>query len=672
MPKLPNPFSTKPTEKQIRLTREILDVIFKDPQVKYGLREFSDIKIDEVLQIFEKGEEKFYVKCLKRDKDVLIYNKEKNLSKPEEVIRQLWLVKLVKKYHYPLNRIKVEKDVRFGREIHAKAADIIVYQKDEETPYIIIEVKSPTEEKGIEQLKTYLNAEGSPIGVWSNGKERVILYRPYPKEFEDTLTDIPRADQTVDDVLKKKKTLDDLTSDYNLTERIKILEELVLANAGVDVFQEVFKLIYAKLYDEKEARLREDKEVYFRKLKDSKFTYNIINRLFKESVKEWPGIFSHYDEIQLSPEHLSICVSQLEDIKLLNSNLEVIDAAFEYLLPEVVKGKKGQYFTPRYVIDMAVKMLNPHKDEYIIDPAAGSGGFLIHAMQWVWNHDLKDAPREKKIEYAKRYLYGIDFDDKPVKISRALMLIAGDGRAHIFKLNSLNPREWHGSDAEKEKARAELRPLLLKTGDYEKDRENEENFKYFAFDILLTNPPFAGEIRETTLLRNYELVMKKGKVPKKAERDLLFVERALQLIKPGGRMAIVLPQGKLNNTNMEYVRKWIMDKARILAVVGLHVNTFKPHTGTKTSVLFLQKWNDNPQLGPLNPYQEDYPIFMAVSKKPGKDNSGEYVYKKDAKGNYILDEKGRRILDHDLDEIAEAFVEFAKKQKFSFLEINKV
>ena len=275
----------------------------------------------------------------------------------------------------------------------------------------------------------------------------------------------------------------------------------------------------------------------------------------------------------------------------------------------------------------------------------------------------------KQIEYARRYLYGIDFDDKPVKISRALMLIAGDGRSHIFKLNSLNPKEWLGSNSEKEKARAELRERLLKTGDYERDRENEETFRDFAFDVLLTNPPFAGKIKEQLLLREYELVKnKKGKIPKQVGRDLLFIERALQFIKPGGRLAIVLPQGKLNNTNTEHIRQWLFDKVRILAVVGLHGNTFKPHTGTKTSVLFLQKWNDNPKLGPLNPYQEDYPIFMAVSKKPGKDNSGEYVYKKDEKGNYILDEKGRRILDHDLDEIAEAFVKFAKEQKFNFWE----
>ncbi|HOK17622.1 MAG TPA: N-6 DNA methylase [Candidatus Paceibacterota bacterium] len=662
MSKLPDPFSIKPTKEQIRTTREILDAIFKDPQIKYGLREFARLKIEESLIIFEKEKGKFYIHCIKRDKDILVYDKNKNLSKPEEIIRQLWLVKLIQNYQYPLERIDVEVNVYFGREIHKKSADIVIYKEDKETPYILFEIKKPKIEEGLDQLKSYIESKGSPIGVWSNGLEKVILYRQYPKEYEKGLRDIPRVDQTPEDVLEERLTLEQLTGDYDLTERIKILEELVLANAGVDVFNEIFKLIYAKLYDETEAKTRTDHEVYFRRSKDPKITYDTINRLFKESAERWPGIFQRQENIELLPDHLDTCLLKLEDIKLLDSNLEIIDAAFEYLLPEVAKGKKGQYFTPRHVIDMAVKMLNPREDEYIVDPAAGSGGFLIHTMQWVWNHDLKNTPHQKKIEYAQRYLFGIDFDDKPVKISRALMLIAGDGRSHIFKLNSLNPKEWQGSDAEKEKARAELRPLLLKTGDYTKDRENEENFKYFTFDILLTNPPFAGEIRETSLLRNYELAMRKGKVPQKAERDLLFIERALQLIKPGGRMAIVLPQGKLNNTNTEYVRQWLMDKARILAVVGLNVNTFKPHTGTKTSVLFLQKWNEGEKL------PEDYPIFMAVSKKSGKDNSGDYVYKKDEKGDFILDEKGRRILDHDLDEIAEAFVKFAKEQKFSFWE----
>ena len=148
--------------------------------------------------------------------------------------------------------------------------------------------------------------------------------------------------------------------------------------------------------------------------------------------------------------------------------------------------------------------------------------------------------------------------------------------------------------------------------DYSKDSDNQKNFHNFDFDVLLTNPPFAGEIIDRTILNEYELAKNdKGKLRNKMERHILFIERILNLIKPGGRLAVVLPQGVLNNTNMQYIRQWLFD-ARILAVVGLNVNTFKPHTGTKTSVLFLQKWAEKEK--PL----DDYPIFMAVSKKAEK------------------------------------------------------
>jgi len=125
-------------------------------------------------------------------------------------------------------------------------------------------------------------------------------------------------------------------------------------------------------------------------------------------------------------------------------------------------------------------------------------------------------------------------------------------------------------------------------------------------------------------------------------------------------MAIVLPQGNLNNTNAEYIRTWVMDKARILAVVGLHVNTFKPFTGTKTSVFFLRKWTEDEEPN------RNYPIFLAVNEKPVKDNSGNYAFKKNASGSYATDELGKRIIDHDLDEITEGFSEFAQKQDFDF------
>jgi type I restriction enzyme M protein len=186
----------------------------------------------------------------------------------------------------------------------------------------------------------------------------------------------------------------------------------------------------------------------------------------------------------------------------------------------------------------------------------------------------------------------------------------------------------------------------------------------------MTNPPFAGEITDSGLLRQYEFAKKNGKLKQKVERHLLFIERSLDTLQPGGRMAIVLPQGVYNNTNMEWLREWLFEKARILAVVGLEGNTFKlpapaKGTGTKTSVLFLQKWNKEEES------LEDYPIFMAVSKKSGKDNSGEYIFLNE-KGQRIKSEggifetSGKLRLDDDLDQIAEAFIRFAKKEKFEW------
>lgn len=641
-------------------TREILDKIFKSPDITYGLEEFSGVHPEEILNIFEKEKNKYYLACLKRNKDLLVWNEEKQTGEPEEIVRQLWIHKLVNEYSYPLERIDVEVSVDFGREVHDKAADIVVYQEDKETAWIVLEMKSPDAKDGLEQIKSYLNAKGSPLGVLSDGKSKIILYRPHPHQFENTLRDIPRVDQTIQDVLEEKLTIDDLEPSYDLVKIIKSLEELVLAGSGEESFNEIFKLIYAKLYDEKYAKDRQG-ELLFRQSSDPQITYDNINRLFEAAKREWPGMFLSGEVINLSPSHLSVCIGGLEKVKLLDANMEIIDRAFEYLLPDVAKGKKGQYFTPRHVIDMAVKMLNPKKNENIIDPASGSGGFLIHAMQWVWDHDLADASRDTKVHFAATHIYGIDFDDKPVKISRALMLIAGDGKSHIFKLNSLNPKEWQGDEQEKLKARGELLERLYRFNDYSKDSDNQKNFRHLDFDVLLTNPPFAGEIIDRTLLNDYALAKNdKGKLRNKMERHILFIERTLNLVKPGGRIAIVLPQGVLNNTNMQYIRQWLFDKARILAVVGLEVNTFKPHTGTKTSVIFLQKWKEEEE--PL----DDYPIFMAVSKKSGKDNSGDYVFKKDAEGNFIYDAKGHRLLDHDLDQIADSFIDFAKKEGFSF------
>jgi len=281
--------------------------------------------------------------------------------------------------------------------------------------------------------------------------------------------------------------------------------------------------------------------------------------------------------------------------------MRVMDDAFEYLMPSVAKKKNGQFFTPRYVIDMCVKMLNPKKREHVVDPACGSGGFLLHAMEWVRATQYSPNAGEHFIhDYAAKYLWGIDFDERSAKVSRALMLIAGDGRSHIYKLNSLDPREWVQVD-EGLQAILGLRSVnLIRSRKIMPGviRESEawEQLADFSFDVLLTNPPFAGEIRDQGILSRYELARKGrgsyGRTEAKVERDVLFIERCLHLLKSGGRMAIVLPQGKLNNSTLAYIREWILRHARLLAVVGLHPHTFKPHTGTKTSIIFLQKYTD--------------------------------------------------------------------------------
>lgn len=186
----------------------------------------------------------------------------------------------------------------------------------------------------------------------------------------------------------------------------------------------------------------------------------------------------------------------------------------------------------------------------------------------------------------------------------------------------------------------------------------------------MANPPFAGDIKESRIISKYELGKKAdGKYHNKVGRDILFIERNLNFLKPGVRMAIVLPQGRFNNANEKHIREFIAERCRVLAVIGLHGNVFKPHTGTKTSVLFVQKWDDK-----LCPKLDDYPIFFGTMKKPSKDNSGDKIYVKNEDGTYKLDSHGHLIVDHDLfnhngeteDGIAEAFIEFAKKENLSF------
>lgn len=662
---------------------------------KYKLTQFSQQEIDSLESaIFTKKankEDKAHIRCLVRNKDIQL--------KPEEAIRQLYLRVLIERYGYPLSRMTVEYPVNFGTQV--KRADIVIFDKDNPTSaYIIVELKRPKLKDGKEQLKSYCNAKGAPIGVWTNGNSISFYHRKNPNYFED-ITDIPNINQTLADILNEKFTLDDLIKKDKLVNERKSLKDLilemedeVLANAGVDVFEEVFKLVFTKLYDEWLSGRKRDRLLEFRNTGQTETALkNKLQKLFDRAKQKWEGVFSEDSKISLSPSHLSICISSLENVKLFNSNLDVVDEAFEYLINKSSKGEKGQFFTPRYVIDMCVKMLNPKEDEYLIDPAAGSAGFPVHSIFHVWRQILEDEglqtselfTLEKKPfrceEYVREKVFAIDFDEKAVRVARTLNLIAGDGQTNVLHLNTLDFDRWDETikDEDWQDTYFEGFKKLKKL------RQYRDDFKEFKFDILMANPPFAGDIKESRLLAKYQLARKSnGKWETKLGRDILFIERNLDFLNPGGRMAVILPQGRFNNASDKPIRDFIAERCRILAVVGLHGNTFKPHTGTKTSVLFLQKWNDDPNLGELCPRVEDYNIFFATMRKSGKDNSGDKIWRKivpksdldfvDEAREFLQDKHGHLIVDHDLfnhdglteDGIAEAFIEFAKKEKLSF------
>ena len=667
---------------------------------KWGKLLFEEDEIHSVSKLLVLEElNKIYITCQIRGRLLML--------KPEEIIRQWYLNRLIYHYEYNKSRIKVEYPIQMGAS--TKKADIVILnEKDHQAVDIIVELKKPQNKDGREQLKSYCNASGAPVGIWTNGDKITYYHRKEPNLYIN-LTDIPKSSQSIADLIQDKYTLKDLIVNDKVANQKKSLREIIIeledevfANSGEDVFEEIFKLIFIKLCDEDKSH--RDKAVidnfvkshltqtsdyeslqnFVRTIDDSNFrildfrnrgepTNQLKDRLqdlFNEAKEKWKGIFENGDKLQLQPDHLAVCVSSLQDVKLFNSNLMVIDDAFEYLISKNAKGVKGQFFTPRHVIDMCVKMLNPQHGEYMIDTASGSSGFPVHTIFHLTGQLFTDRIVDMDPKYKRniRKIFGIDFDKAAVRVARTLNLIAGDGASNVIELNTLDYTRWESRLAERdwEKRNGSGYDELIKL------RLKKKDNRQFNFDILMANPPFAGEIKEGPILSQYELARRpNSKTRDKVERHILFLERNLDFLKPGGRMAIVLPEGILNNPSQKYIREYLFNHARLLAVVSLHENTFKPHTGTKTSVLFLQKWTDK---NGVCPKASDYEIFFASSLKSGKDNSGDYVFVTNKKGRSEIDSHGHLMIDHDLHDqdgltepqIAEQFINWAIKQKLSF------
>ena len=297
-----------------------------------------------------------------------------------------------------------------------------------------------------------------------------------------------------------------------------------------------------------------------------------------------------------------------------------------------MKGDKGQYFTPRHVINMCIEILDPQQNETVYDPACGSGGFLISAMEHVFTRIRTERDDENEIlenqkDYASNNVFGIDYDRTIAKVAKAYMLIWGDGRSNVAVADGLNEANWSDDTVAK---------FLVGKGSTRRLRQ---------FDIIATNPPFAGDISADETLSRYTLAFKevngKRKRVNKMARDKLFVERCLNSLKPGGRMAIVLPRGTLKNYSDERVRRFILQRAEIIGAISLTGVMFKPFTNMKTCVLFLRKRMT--EIDDVSKLPKQSRLIFGVTTNPGKDRAG----------NLIRDDDGKIL--SDLPEISSYF-----------------
>jgi type I restriction enzyme M protein len=396
------------------------------------------------------------------------------------------------------------------------------------------------------------------------------------------------------------------------------------------------KLLFCKIYDEKYDNDKSPKfKIGFRDTPND--VKNRITELWDKVKNEMidDGIFQQTDTIILDAKSVAHIVGELERFSLLRTNKDIVGDSFEVFAEKQFVGEKGEFFTPREVVKMAIEIINPQPKERILDPACGSGGFLIYALEHIWeqmenntNYSRSNLENLKK-EFAQKYFYGIDKESDLVKICKSYMSIVGDGRSNIVMADSLKkPEEWE----------VITRVVLC----------NKNNDEIKKFNVILTNPPFGSKIkvRHEYILKNYELGyvwknisgewIKTDKV-KETEPQILFIELCLNLLEDGGRMAIVLPDGLFGNPTDGYIREWIKKRAEIIAIIDCPHTTFMPHTHTKTSVLILKKWE--------NIRKSNYPILMSVIEKCGHDNRGNEIYKKNKEGVDIKDEEFSKIVE---------------------------
>ncbi len=583
---------------------------------------------------------------------------------PEEHVRQEIAKSLVREYRYPKAHIAVEFTIQIGTR--KPRADLVIFGPDkphtQEHARIIVECKAPTikmgdKDNGVGQLKSYLDACPSAIfGMWINGVERECYRRVEKdgKRFWDEVPDLPQCGK--EDEADDRPRFDQLkpASSDALLFTFRRCHNFIAGNQGLQksqAFWELLKLIFCKIHDEKGS------EVQFyaganerRSLNGALKVKARIESLFAGVKDEYPQIFKPEECIDLELKVATYIVSQLQMYTLLDSDVDVKGRAYEEIVGSNLRGDRGEFFTPRNICRMAVQMLDPSEKQLVVDPACGTGGFLITAMhhvigkieqeerrKWKNKHEAaRKAIRSRVAKYAEKFIVGIDFNPELVKASKMNKVMNNDGEGGLYQANSLE------------------NPATIWLDKGLRDRK-----LLGRVDLLFTNPPFGSKIPVTdpSILEQYDLGYRwtydekadrwtKGKTLQKSQPpEILFVERCVQFLKPGtGRTAIVLPDGILGSPGLGYVREWILRNTQILASIDLHPDTFQPFVSIQTSVLILQrKTQEQIDLETAAGQISDYEIFMAVANHIGHDKRGHDTYVRDAQGNEMFEEVEKQV-----------------------------
>ncbi len=598
---------------------------------------------------------------------------------PEEYVRQTVEKRLINEHKYKSKQIKVEFGLRLGSS--RPRADIVIFPKDsltltQDDIWLIVECKKESVEPknrkdGVDQLKSYMSAcLNCEWGMWTNGKYKEVIRRVEEGgsyKFQE-YNDIPPADGSLEDIDRPKRNKQKKAYEDNLLMVFRTCHNHIYITDGLQkqpAFFELLKLIFCKTLDEQ--NVGQPLEFYATSREcsnpDGQLTVKKrISKIFEKVKKQFPLIFEPNEEIKLQPRSLARIVSELQPYSLLETHVDVKGKAYEELVGANLRGDRGEFFTPRNIMHMAVEMINPKPDEKICDTSCGTGGFLVMAMNHVieklksdaeedfskseseWRDSEKENVRNKIKEIAASNFYGFDINPDLVKATKMNMVMNNDGSGNIYRNDSLlPPHEWD----------LELKMQLSKALHINSDSIKNARAIQF-FDVIVTNPPFGSKIpiKDGHILEQFNLGYLwrneqynvsgmsgwelSSDFQSSAPPEQLFIERCLQFLKPGGRLAIVLPDSILSNPGLGYIRQWLIKQTRIVASVDLHVDTFQPRNGTQTSVLIVQKktakeTHTEQSTGKIKPYN----VFMTMVEKIGHDKRGNTIFQRDQHGNEI-------------------------------------